>query len=348
MKGFIAILTFLCLGVISAYYIGFGTNASTDPRAVDHEMEGLNEKYVLMFSHVVAENTPKGLAATMFAKLVREKTEGWVDVQVFPNGVLYDAQEEFEALKENEVQIIAPAFSEVTVHDPYWMVMDLPFIFEDETEVKQAFEGELGKKLFESIEKRGYKGISYWDNGFKQITNRIRPIVKPNDLEGISVRVMPSEVLKETYEHLGANPSTHSFNEVFEVLSTGEIDGTENTFSNIYSKGFYKQQEYMTVTNHNYLGYAVLMNADYWSALPLNHQKNIEDAMVEVTDWLREYAKAHNQEMLNKLEESEVLDIDYLSEEEKQVWREELNPVYQRFKQVIGEDFVHELLEQKE
>ncbi|NLP51411.1 TRAP transporter substrate-binding protein [Bacillus sp. RO1] len=348
MKGFIAILTFLCLGVISAYYIGFGTNASTEPRAVDHEMEGLNEKYVLKFSHVVAENTPKGLAAAMFAKLVREKTEGWVDVQVFPNGVLYDAQEEFEALKENEVHIIAPAFSEVSVHDPNWMVMDLPFIFENETEVKQAFEGKLGRKLFESIEKRGFKGISYWDNGFKQVTNRIRPIIKPNDMKGISVRVMPSDVLKETYEHLGAKPSTHSFNEVFEVLSSGKIDGTENTFSNIYSKGFYKQQEYMTVTNHNYLGYAVLMNADYWSALPLDHQKNIQEAMAEVTDWLREYAKQHNQEMLDKLENSEVLEIHYLSELEKQIWREELNPVYQKFKQVIGEDLVNGLMEQKE
>ncbi|KMJ57755.1 C4-dicarboxylate ABC transporter [Bacillus sp. LL01] len=348
MKGFIAILIFLCLGVISAIYIGFGTGASTEPKAVDHEMEGLNEKYVLKFSHVVAENTPKGLAAAMFAKLVREKTDGWVEVQVFPNGVLYDAQEEFEALQENDVHIISPAFSEVTVHDPNWMVMDLPFVFEDETEVKEAFEGKLGRKLFESIERRGYKALAYWDNGFKQFTNRIRPIVKPWDVEGIAVRVMPSDVLMDTYEHLGAKPSTHSFNDVYGVLSSGKIDGTENTFSNIYSKGFYKQQEYMTVTNHNYLGYAVLMNSEYWDALPLDHQKNIEEAMAEVTKWLREYAQSHNQEMLEKLVDSNVLEIHFLSEEEKDVWREELVPVYQKYSDFIGDGLVDELLEKDE
>jgi C4-dicarboxylate-binding protein DctP len=347
MKGFIAILSFLCFGVISAYYIGFGTSASTEPTAVDHEMEGLNEKYVLKFSHVVAENTPKGLAATMFAKLVREKTDGWVDVQVFPNGVLYDAQEEFDALLKNEVHMIAPAFSEVTVHDPNWMVMDLPFVFGDEEKVKHAFEGPIGEKLFESIERRGYKGIAYWDNGFKQFTNRIRPVVQPQDVEGIAVRVMPSEVLMDTYEHLGAKPSTHSFNEVYGVLSSGQIDGTENTFSNIYSKGFYKQQEYMTVTNHNYLGYAVLMNSEFWSALPLDHQKKIKEAMAEVTDWLREYAKAHNQEMLEKLEDSGVLKIHYLTEEERRMWRDELAPVYQKYVDFIGEDLLNELLEKE-
>lgn len=344
MKGFIAILAFLCLGVISAIYIGFGTDVKSEPKAIDVEMEGLNEKYVLKFSHVVAENTPKGLAAAMFAKLVREKTDGWVEVQIFPNGVLYDAQEEFGALLENEVHLIAPAFSEVTVHDPNWMVMDLPFVFEDELEVKRAFEGELGKKLFESIETRGYKGVAYWDNGFKQFTNRIRPVVKPRDVEGIAVRVMPSDVLMDTYKHLGASPSTHSFNEVYETLSSGQIDGTENTFSNIYSKGFYKQQEYMTVTNHNYLGYAVLMNAEFWDALPLDHQKNIEDAMGEVTDWLREYAKSHNQEMLEKLKGGNSLEIHFLTEEEKQLWRNELTPVYQKYSNVIGEELVNELL----
>ncbi|MFC0559336.1 TRAP transporter substrate-binding protein [Halalkalibacter alkalisediminis] len=343
MKGFVAIMSFLLIGIITAYHIGFGIHINSDPTAVDKEIEGLNEKYVLKFSHVVAENTPKGIAASMFAELVREKTDGWVDVQVFPNGILYEAQEEFDALMKNEVQMIAPAFSEITVHDSKWKVMDLPFVFDSEEKVMEAFDGKIGELLFESIEKQGYKGMAYWDNSFKQITNNTRPIIEPDDVDGMSFRVMPSEVLMDTYRTLGARPRVYSFNEVYEILSDGIVDGTENTLSNIYSKGFHQKQKYMTISNHNYLGYAVLMNDKYWSTLPVEHQENINQAMKEVTRWLRLYAKTHNAEMLDRIDASGLTTIHYLSVEEKELWREQLDPVYQKYAGTIGEEIMNEV-----
>lgn len=348
VKGFVAIMSFLFIGILTAYHIGFGIHINSQPSAVDKELEGLNEKYVLKFSHVVAENTPKGIAASMFAKLVREKTDGWVEVQVFPNGMLYDAQEEFGALEKNEVQIIAPAFSEITVHDPSWKVMDLPFIFDNEEKVKESFDGRVGELLVESIAKKGFKGIAFWDNGFKQITNNVRPIIEPNDVAGMSLRVMPSEVLMDTYRALDARPLTYSFNEVYEILSEGIVDGTENTLSNIYSKGFHQKQTYMTISNHNYLGYAVLMNEKYWSTLPVDHQKNINEAMIEVTDWLRLYAKGHNEEMLDRIHASGLTTIHYMSEEEKHLWREKLEPVYQKYAHSIGTEIMEEVYQIRE
>ncbi|WP_332632724.1 TRAP transporter substrate-binding protein DctP [Halalkalibacter flavus] len=95
-------------------------------------------------------------------------------------------------------------------------------------------------------------------------------------------------------DSLGANPHIYPFNEVYEMLSSGRVEGSENTLSNIYSKGFYQKQKYMTVSNHNYLGYAVLMNHEYWSSLPVEHQNNLVEAMDEVIAWLRIYAKHHN------------------------------------------------------
>ncbi|MFV8827999.1 TRAP transporter substrate-binding protein [Alkalihalobacterium sp. APHAB7] len=343
MRGLITICSFLIIGVLTAYYIGFGFGEKQEPKAVDKELEGLNEKYVLRFSHVVAENTPKGLAASMFAQLVREKTEGWVEVQVFPNASLYEAQGEFGGLMRNEVHIIAPAFSEVTVLDPKWLVLDLPYVFQDEQMIENAFNGKVGSLLFESVEEYGLHGIAYWDNSFKQFTNNVRPVTRPEDIEGLSVRVMPSEALIETYQVLGANPLLFPFNEVYDVLSAGIVDGTENTLSNIYSKGFYQQQKYLTLSNHNYLGYAVFMNKEFWDTLPTDYQNSIMEAMKEVTLWLREHTKSINEEMLERIEKSGQIEIHYQTEDEKNSWKQAFKPIYEKYSGVIGEELMKEI-----
>ncbi len=343
MKGLLSIIVFLFGGIITAVYIGFGFQTSPETTVVDEELIGLHEKYTLKFSHVVARNTPKGLAAAYFAELVKEKTNGWVEVQIFPNGVLYSAQEEFEALQRGDVHIIAPAFSEVTLHDKKWVAMDLPFLFDNEAMVEQAFNGRVGEILLNSIETKGYKGIAFWDNGFKQLTNNERPIVYPEDIKGLSFRVMPSEALFKTYRTIGARAITFPFNEVYNVLQDGIVDGQENTLSNIYSKGFYKQQKYMTISNHNYLGYVILVDPTLWNTIPEIYQESIQEAMDEVTLWLREHAKELNKEMFLRIAGSGITEIHELSEEEKVQWRKELKRLYEEYELTIGKELMEEI-----
>lgn len=343
MKELLKILTFLVVGIITAFYFGFGFPTSPNTEAVDEELNGLHEKYTLKFSHVVARNTPKGLAAAYFAELVKEKTDGWVEIQIFPNGVLYSAQEEFEALKNGNVQIIAPAFSEVTVHDRKWMAMDLPYVFDNEVMVEQAFDGRVGEILLDSIAMRGYRGLAFWDNGFKHITNNVRPIVYPEDISGLSFRVMPSEALYKTFQVVGAEAVTYPFNEVYNMLQDGIIDGQENTLSNIYSKGFYQQQNYMTISNHNYLGYVVLVDPVYWNSIPDIYKKSIHEAMDEVTTWLRAHARELNEEMLQRIANSGITEIHLQTEEEKVQWRKELKPIYEEYELIIGKQLMDEI-----
>lgn len=343
MRGIIVTLTFLALGILTAVFIAFDFNDEQNLTAIDNEVDGLKEKYIIRFSHVVAKNTPKDQAATYFAQLVRAKTDGWVEVQVKPNGALYKAQEEFEALKKNEIQMMAPAISEVTVHDPKWTVMDLPFLFDNEVQLSRAFEGEIGRLLFESIEEKGYKGLAFWNNGFKHMTNNSHPIINPEDLSGLKMRIMPSEVLMDTYELLGANPIVRPFNEVYTALNDGTVDGTENTLSNIYSKGFHDKQKYMTISNHNYLGYVVLVNPHYWSSLPIKYQAAIEEAMNEATIWLRNNVEELNNEMQGKIEDSQI-NIHYQTEEEKLAWRKALHPIYEIYEPIIGEQIMNEVI----
>ncbi|PRO67229.1 DctP family TRAP transporter solute-binding subunit [Alkalicoccus urumqiensis] len=343
MKLFVSFFGMVCLGLAAAFYVGFGFLFSGQPAAQDEELVEEERPYVLHFSHVVAENTPKGLAAERFAEAVQEKTDGWVDVRIYPNGVRYNAQEEFDALKENEVQMIAPAFSEITRHDPNWYIWDLPYLFSDEAEVQEAFEGELGGELFHSIEQRGFKGMVFWDNGFKQITLDRSFVIYPEDAVDSRFRVMPSDVLHETFERIGGTTETYPFNEVYQRLGSGEIDGTENTLSNIYSKGFYRHQDFLTLTDHNYLGYAVLMNPSFWKDLPPAHQEAVNEALEEATAWLREESAALNEQALYQLRYQEHMHIYDQNELEKAQWRRALQPLYEKYSGIIHEDVMEAL-----
>lgn len=343
MKDLLKLLIFLFVGIITAIYVGFGVPQPNRSIVIDEELQGLHEKYTIKFSHVVAKNTPKGLAAAYFAELVKEKTDGWVEIQIYPNGILYSAQEEFEALQKGEVQMIAPAFSEVTNYDNKWLAMDLPFLFDNEVMVEQAFDGRVGEILLNSIEKKGFKGMAFWNSGFKQITNDVRPILNPEDIRGLSIRIMPSDILYKTYQTFGARAVTYPFNDVYNALRDNKVDGQENTLSNIYSKGFYQQQKYMTLSNHNYLGYVVLVDPKFWNTLPEIYQESIQEAMNEVTAWLRGHAKELNEDMLNRISSTGMIDIDEQTEEEKTRWRKALTPVYEEYERVIGKELMDEI-----
>lgn len=343
MKTWLSLLFIVAVGLGAAFYVGFSFLFTGQPVAEDKELEQVNDKYVIEFSHIVAKNTPKGLAASHFAEKVSEKTDGWVEVQIYPNGVRYTAQEEFDALRQNDVQMIAPAFSEITSHDPPWYLWDLPYLFDSEEMVHEAFDGNVGEMLFDSIAQRGFKGLAYWDNGFKQITTKNGFAIDPYDLMDQTFRVMPSEVLKETYETVGGEVVNYPFNEVYEKLESGEIDGTENTLSNIYSKGFFQSQEYLTITNHNYLGYAVLINPDFWESLPEEYRHAVIEAMDETTKWLRKHSQKLNEESLENLRDSNHIQIHEQTEKEKEAWQHVFMDLSKKYEEVIGEAIMNEL-----
>ncbi|WP_054948737.1 DctP family TRAP transporter solute-binding subunit [Numidum massiliense] len=349
MKRITAIVSFLLLGILTAVYVGFGFPGGKNDLPIDRELEGLEKKYVIRFSHVVASDSPKGLAANYFADLVSEKTNGWVEVQIFPNGVLYDAQQEFAALKRGDVQMIAPAFSEVMVHDVNWAIMDMPYLFADDDDIRAALDGNIGQLLLESLQAKGYLGLTFWENGFKQPINRECPIRRPEDMNSLRMRIMPSEALADMYTLLGAQPHPAPFNEVYQLLHERSIDGTENTPTNIYTKGFYKEQLYLTVTNHNYLGYVVIVNESFWNGLPRDYRKAVQEALAEVSLKMHSEAVALNRKHLQKLTDS-TLDVHVQSAAEKRTWIEALKPLYAKYRALISPDLAAEMkkLQQRE
>ncbi len=303
-----------------------------DSYPIDYEQLSEDERLVIRFSHVVGEDTPKGMAARKFAELVKERSDGYIEVQVFSNGTLYKDSEELEALMRGDIQMIAPATSKLTHLVPEMSVFDLPYAFRTLDEVHTYIQSNVGKELATKLETHNLYSLGIWDSGFKQLSNNVRPIHTFGDLEGLNMRIMPSDVLHKQFEIAGANSRRTDFNTVFTELKKGSIDGQENTLSNISSKNLYALQDYLTISNHGYLGYLVLFNHELWKDLSPDVQEILVSALQEVQQWEWDLVNELNMKKLEEIEQCECVHIYTLSEEEQRAWEKAFEPVYKYYR----------------
>ncbi len=277
---------------------------------------GWAKTYTIKFSHVVAEDTPKGQGAKYFQKIVEERTDGLVEVQVYPNASLYNDREAIEALKMNAIQMAAPSFSKFTGFVPELQIFDLPFLFDDREHLYRFMESDVGQELLELVKARGLVGLAYWDNGFKQLTLDSHALIMPEDAKGQKFRIMSSKVLEKQFKAVGASPQVLPFSEVYSALQQGVVDGQENTLSNIYTKKFHEVQNYMTVSNHGYLGYMLVTNQMFWNSLPKDLKATLLQCVEDATEYTNDKAAAMNQEYLEKIKASGSVEIHKITPEE--------------------------------
>jgi len=302
--------------------------------------------FVLKFSHVVSENTPKGKAALFFEKRLEELSKGKIDVQVYPNSQLYKDKAVLKAIKLDSVQMACPSFSKFTKTVPQLALFDLPFLFRDMNHVHKVEDGAVGQKLKDLVSAKGFVVLDYWDNAFKQLTSAKKALLMPEDAKGQKFRIMSSKVLEAQFKAVGANPQVMPFSEVYSALQQGVIDGQENTNSNIYTKKFYEVQKYMTLSNHGYLGYLVVMSKKFYNSLPKDLQEAVKQAMKEATAKEREYAAELDKEQLGKIQEyakkTGKLKIYTLNDKQKEAWRKAMSAIYPQFydKDKIGKDLI--------
>jgi C4-dicarboxylate-binding protein DctP len=310
-------------------------------------------KHVLKFSHVVSPNTPKGKAADFFEKRLEELTEGKIDVQVYPSSQLYKDNAVLKALKLDSVQMAAPSFSKFGKIVPQLALFDLPFLFKDMAHLHRVQDGIVGKKLKQMVTDKGYVALNFWDNHFKQLSSSKKPLLLPSDAAGQKFRIMSSKVLEAQFHAVGANPQMMPFSEVYSGLQQGVIDGQENTNSNIFTKKFHEVQKYMTLTNHGYLGYLVVMSETFWNSLDKELQDKVVQAMNEATVKEREFAQELNTQQLDLIKEyaktTGKLEIFQLTPEQKKQWQEAVSKIYPEFydDKVIGKDLINASLNTK-
>jgi C4-dicarboxylate-binding protein DctP len=256
---------------------------------------------VIKFSHVVAVDTPKGKAAEFFAKRAGELTKGKVKVEVYANSTLYKDKEEMEALQLGAVQMLAPSlakFGPLGVKE--FEAFDLPYIFDNTAELHKVTQGPVGAGLLSKLEPKGIKGLAFWDNGFKSFSAN-KPLKAPADFRGQKMRIQSSKVLESQMRALGSLPQVMAFSEVYQALQTGVVDGTENPHSNLYTQKMFEVQKHMTLTEHGYLGYAVITNKKFWDGLPADVRGQLETAMKEATVFANKIAQEENDSALEKI-----------------------------------------------
>jgi len=295
---------------------------------------------IIKFSHVVAVDTPKGKAAERFKQLAEERTKGRVKVEVYPNSQLYKDGEEMEALQLGSVQLLAPSlakFGPLGVRE--FEVFDLPYIFDSYADLHKVTDGAVGKMLFDKLGSKGIVGLAYWDNGFK-VMSANKPLRTPADFKGLKLRIQSSKVLEAQMRALGAIPQVMAFSEVYQALQTGVVDGTENPPSNFYTQKMFEVQKYLTLSDHGYIGYAVIANKKFWSGLPADIRATLEGAMKDATKYANDIAKDENDKALAEVKKTGKTEFITLTPEQKAEWKKALMPVHREMESRIGKDII--------
>lgn len=294
---------------------------------------------VIKFSHVVAENTPKGRGANLLKQKVEERLGDRVKVEVYPNSQLFSDGKVLGAMLLGDVHLAAPSLSKFKQYTGKLQVFDLPFLFDDINAVDRFQKSETGQMLLDSMRDKGLQGLAYWHNGMKQLSAN-KPLRTPEDAAGLKFRIQQSDVLEAQFKAVDAVPQKMAFSEVYQALQTGVVDGQENTWSNIYSKKFYEVQDYITESNHGLIDYMLVTNAQFWDGLPDDVRAELEDIIAEVTEEVNQMAYDINMEQRQKIIDSGQSAILQLEPGELAAWRQAMKPVWDQFAADIGQDII--------
>ena len=294
------------------------------------------KKIEVKFSHVVADQTPKGQAAMKF-KEVLEKS-GEFDVKLYPSSQLYGDKEELEALRANNVQVIAPSMTKLVGFNPQFQIVDMPFLFASDKAVDTFWKSDKAKTLFNSLRRVGYMGIAHWPNGFTQFVNSKHPIKTPADFKGLKLRVQSGGLLDARNKMLGAGSQTMAFSECYQALNSGAVDGLDNTFNNIETQKFYQVAKYMTIGNFTRIDYIVMTNVKFWDSLTPHQQELFSNAMSQASAYETELSSSMNNKSLSIMQKAGNVEFYTLTPAERQAFIEALHPLYKQYESKIGKD----------
>ncbi|WP_394137749.1 TRAP transporter substrate-binding protein [Cytobacillus oceanisediminis] len=306
---------------------------------------GDGDKYTIRIAHLVPEEQSSHIAAETFKKNVEERSNGRIEVQLYPNGSLYGSDREaIEAVQLGNVEMTIPAVAPLASFNKKFMVFDLPFLFNSNEAAYKALDGELGETLLKDLENNDLKGLVFAENGFRHMSNNNGPIESPEDLKGMKFRTLENPVHTDTFKSFGANASPFAFGELYTALQQKTYDAMECPISLYYTNKFYEVQDYLTMSGHVYAATILLMNNDFYNNLPEDLQEVITEASLEYRDEQREIAQKQDKEFLDKLKEG-GMQVNELTDEQKDAFREASRSVYDKYIPEIGEDLVNQALE---
>lgn len=341
-KLFLSILLLVSVLIVAA--CGGNDKASDGNNEGNNNVNESDDKIVLKIVHDVAEDHIKGIGANLIKEKVKERLSDKVEVEVYPNSSLFEVEEGMEALQAGNVHIVAGATSKLVGYDPAYQLMDMPFLFSNADQIKNFLNEPAGQDFLAKVEEYDLKILDLWVGAFKQMTNNKHPIEKPEDLEGLKMRVMAGGLLEDQYTELGAGATIIPFGELYMALQQGTIDGQENTFIEIATSNLHEVQKYMTITNHAPATYPILTNKSFWEGLPDDIRTELDEIIAEVSQEVADMAESVAQENYETIANSNI-EITELSDAQREEFRNALQPLYEKYKDQIGEDVLNAALD---
>jgi tripartite ATP-independent transporter DctP family solute receptor len=292
-------------------------------------------------------NGPEGHPAVAgmkkFAETVAAKSGGKIKVNLFLNGSLGSDQAVVSALKGGTIELAVMNSGILASEAKELAIFDFPFLFANEKESDAIVDGPVGKKMHALLEPKGLIGLSYWELGYRQITNSKRAVNKVEDLEGLKLRVIPNPINIDWVKALNANPTPMPFPEVYGGLEQKAIDGQENPISVIAANKFWEVQKHIVLSNHQYNPQSVIMSKKVWDSLTPAERKLIDDAADEAAKTQRTESRAAvaaNLELLKK----NGMTVTQLPPAEVAKLREKMKPVIAKYSANVGDATVNEMM----
>ncbi|GHC35159.1 TRAP transporter substrate-binding protein [Aidingimonas halophila] len=301
-------------------------------------------EYTFSFAHVLIEDTPNGQAALRFKEEVEEKSDGRIEIDVLPAAQVGGDVEIIEQIQMGLVDIGIPPTATLGNFEPRMQILDLPFLIDDYDTMVKVLDGEVGREILDTLNDDNMYGVNFWGAGFRHMTNNIRPIQGPEDLEAIRMRTMQAPIIISTYENLDANATAMAFTEVYNGLQQGVVEGQENPLANIYTMRFHEVQDYLSLTNHAYHAYAAVINQDSWDSLPEDLQDVMLEAFDNGRDTSRELTLEDEDRILADIEGE--IEINEITSEAREAFIEASLPVHEEYEEIVTTDLLHKVYDE--
>ena len=244
---------------------------------------------------------PQTLGLMLFKKYVEEKTKGEIEIAIYCNSQLGGERESVEQVKSGALEMATASAGPLTTFNNKFMVLDIPFAFDSYDAAWGVLDGPTGQKLLDSSEKIGLKGLAYMENGFRHVTNNVRPITGPENFDGIKIRTMEAPMHMANFKTLGANPTPVPWTELYMTMQQKIVDGQENPLANIWELKMYEVQKYTSLTGHIYDPMPLVANLAWFNKLPKDYQAIIEKGAILGQNYSRFVNQARERELVDKL-----------------------------------------------
>jgi TRAP-type transport system periplasmic protein len=297
---------------------------------------------VLRMGIGLSADSAKGKAVEEFGRLLSLYSNGALKVELHASGKLGNDVTMTEAAREGKLEMTAPDSSTLASLDKRFSAINYPFTFNNEAEADAILDGPWGQRLLDALPQHGLIGLTYWENGFRNMTNSRRPVSNTSDFEGMRMRVMQNPMLVDSFDKLGFTAVPLPFTKVYDALKTQEVDGQENPLTTILSSRFYEVQKYLTLSRHVYSAHVVLLSAKVWNALPAQHQAAMRRAANEARDYERKLNREGEAEALGALKAKGMV-VAAIPRADAERIRNRLRGVFDKYNGEIGTSTMIEL-----